>query len=390
MSMVPANSGYTPQVSVLMAVYNTEAFLSRAIESILCQTITDLELIIVEDCATDNSPAIISDWAARDPRIKTIRNEQNLGLSKSLNRGLSLARGAFITRQDSDDYSLPERLTTQLHFLESWPDVGAVGTTILFVDDKDELMGTDHFPTENEVIQQTLPDMMCFCGPTLLIRRSQFETCGLYFDERFSGSDDYDLCLRLAEVTELGNVDEPLYAYRQHSHSMSHTRRYDLMFKKAAALEEAGRRRFAENPPDSFMLLIARDYQRAAVLAYASGQMAEAEASLQKALAVRPTLLAQAEPVATTLRRYLPTDGEQAISFVKGIFTDLLPSNQHLAKLRAHLLAELHMNEVFTGVNQHQPQRIDAHLWPGIRQNPRWLLNRGVAALAAKRLLRLT
>jgi hypothetical protein len=125
-------------------------------------------------------------------------------------------------------------------------------------------------------------------------------------------------------------------------------------------------------------------------LAYASGQTAVARTTLQQALAVRPTLLAQAEPVATNLRRYLPADGEQAIGFIKGIFAELLPPNQPLAKLRAHLLAELHMNEVFTGVSQQQPQRIEAHLWPGIRQNPRWLLNRGVAALAAKRLLRLT
>jgi hypothetical protein len=221
------------------------------------------------------------------------------------------------------------------------------------------------------------------------VRRQLFVEAGFYFDERFSGSEDYDFCLRLAEVTRLANLPQPLYFYRQHQNSVSRSQRYQQMFRKAAALEEAGRRRFANNLPNDFVSLVARDYLRAVVLAYASGQVEEAKAALRLSLSSRPTLLAKTEPLETILRRYLPEDGEQAITFVESIFANLLPQNQHLAKLQAHLLAELHMNELFSSVSQNQLQQIDAHLWSAIRLNPRWLLNRGVLSLAIRRLLRL-
>ena len=99
-----------PKVSVLMSVYNGERYLREAVESILNQTFTDFEFIIIDDGSTDSSRAILASFD--DPRIVLLQNETNIGLTRSLNEGLSLARGKYIARQDADDASLLERLET--------------------------------------------------------------------------------------------------------------------------------------------------------------------------------------------------------------------------------------------------------------------------------------
>lgn len=372
-----------------MAVYNTEAYLAQSIESVLNQTWQDLELIIVDDCSTDRGWAIISTYAAQDSRIITLRNAQNIGLSRSLNRGLEVARGEYITRQDSDDYSRSERIDTQIAFLKANPEVGALGTAVSMVDSKNGFLKVDTFPGGNAEIQDTLPDRMCFCGPTIMVKRQHFETAGLYFDERFSGSDDYDQCLRLAEVTNLANLPTPLYFYRQHNASMSHQKRYQLMYRKAGALQAAMQRRFGAHPDARFLALLGRDYLRAAVLAYLGGETGEAKKACQQALSFQPTLLDKSEPLAEILRRYTPQETvEQALAFSDGLFREVLPQTRPLARLRTSWLAELHMGEVFAGIEENQPQRVRAHLWPGIRHNPGWLLNRGVTVQAIKQLPR--
>ena len=117
----------SPLISVLMPVYNSEKYVAEAIESILCQTYKDFEFIIINDASTDSSLKIIAKYAKQDKRIKLINNKKNVKISASLNKGLSIAKGKYIARMDSDDISLPSRFELQTKFLADNPAVGIVG-----------------------------------------------------------------------------------------------------------------------------------------------------------------------------------------------------------------------------------------------------------------------
>src|SRR2546423_6687976 len=123
-----------PRVSVLMPVYDVAKYLREAIDSILGQTFTDFEFIIIDDASTDRSAEIINSY--NDPRIRFIQNEKNVGLIATLNRGLDLAYGEYLARMDQDDVSLPERLAKQVAFMETASDVAASGTWARDIDDK--------------------------------------------------------------------------------------------------------------------------------------------------------------------------------------------------------------------------------------------------------------
>src|SRR3989344_8977423 len=116
----------TPPITVLLSVYNDSRFLKSAIESILNQTFSDFEFLVINDASTDNTAEIINSFS--DPRLKTITNSHNLGLTKSLNIGLKEAQGKYIARLDADDISLPDRLKIQHDFMESHPDIALSGT----------------------------------------------------------------------------------------------------------------------------------------------------------------------------------------------------------------------------------------------------------------------
>ena len=117
-----------PKVAVLMSVYNGEKYLREAINSILSQTFNDFEFLIINDGSTDGTADILKSYT--DSRIKIINNEKNIGLTKSLNKGLKIAKGEYIARQDADDISMPERLKEEVAFLEIHKDYAVVGTFV--------------------------------------------------------------------------------------------------------------------------------------------------------------------------------------------------------------------------------------------------------------------
>jgi glycosyltransferase involved in cell wall biosynthesis len=121
-----------PQVTVLLCVWNGEPHLKAAVDSILAQTFHDFEFLIIDDASTDGTPKFLA--SLTDPRVRVVRNETNLGLTRSLNRGLKLARGELIARQDADDWSTPDRLELQLPFLRANPPVVAVGAQAQLID----------------------------------------------------------------------------------------------------------------------------------------------------------------------------------------------------------------------------------------------------------------
>ena len=125
-------SDAVPAISVVMSVYNGEQFVAQSIESVLRQTFPGFELLIVNDASTDRTREIVTSF--RDPRIRIVDNPSNVGLTRSLNRGLALARGRFVARQDADDLSLPTRLAEQLAFMRANPGVALVGTQARVMD----------------------------------------------------------------------------------------------------------------------------------------------------------------------------------------------------------------------------------------------------------------
>ncbi|MCX6985035.1 MAG: glycosyltransferase [Lentisphaerae bacterium] len=205
----------TPKVTVLMAVYNGERFLRDAVESILTQTFPDFEFVIVNDGSTDNSRNILLSY--QDPRIKIIENDRNIGLVKSLNRGLAVARGDYVARQDADDISLSTRLEKQIAFLETHTDVAILGTQAENIDSKGNLYSRSdsHRACGELAIRWQLLFENPFVHTSVMFRKDLVSRHGGY-DESFTRSEDIELWSRLAYEYGVFNLNEVLVRYRVH------------------------------------------------------------------------------------------------------------------------------------------------------------------------------
>ena len=212
-----------PKVSVVMSVYNGERYLRQAVDSILNQTFTDFEFIIVDDGSTDDTPAFLDSYT--DPRIVRLKNNACIGLTRSLNRGLVVAQGAYIARQDADDISLPARLEQQVKFLDSHPTVGLVGTRREEIDEQGRTLVVRELPCDDLYIRAWLLWRVPFTHGSILARSSLLRLLGGY-REVFDTTQDYDLWLRLAECTQLANLPEGLYRYRIHEERIG-SRKHD-------------------------------------------------------------------------------------------------------------------------------------------------------------------
>lgn len=213
-----------PKVSVLMPVYKGDEYLSEAVDSILNQTFTDFEFIIICDDPTEKTRQILDKYEQSDSRIKVYYQERE-GLVNSLNRGCSLARGEYIARMDADDISLPERFEKQSKFLDSNQCVGVLGTDIRFID----CYGNPHpdvhppyIPTEPNVIQWYLMFYCCIQHPTVMFRKSVYDQMGGY-SNNFLHAEDYEFWLRISPRIIISNLDDVLVHLRIHANSVSRT-----------------------------------------------------------------------------------------------------------------------------------------------------------------------
>jgi glycosyltransferase involved in cell wall biosynthesis len=371
-----------PSISVVMAVYNGAEFLPQAVESILAQTHRDLEFIVVDDGSVDGTWEILNRYAASDGRLVLLRSPINEGVVRALNQGLDRSRGMVIARQDADDISHPQRLERQLEFLKSHPDHGLVAAVPQAISREGAPMDRPGWDgADNEEIQNKLLDYMCLCGPTITVRRECLQAAGFYFSEGLDASEDYDLCLRLAEVTKLASLGGPLYFYRQHGDSASSSRAHQQMYNKAVALERALGRRYGKSAPAEHIRTVARDYVHAALIGFVREDLAFARMALQRALDAYPRILHAAEPLEGLVRAYTPRDSvDRALEYTTSLFDDLLPPYRRMRRMRSRLLSDLHMAEVFEGARRGDVERARGHLGPGIRYRPGWLLNRGVVA----------
>lgn len=208
-----------PQVTVLMAVFNGEAYLRRAVESVLSQTFEDFEFLIVEDGSTDSSPQILSSFD--DPRVHVISNGRNIGLAASLNVGLRISRGQFIARMDADDICTPGRLEKQVDVMRVNPRLAFVGSGYRMIDADGETVGTKITALDEFQLRWVALFHTPIAHPTTLVRRSVLSEYDLIYDERYRSAQDYDFWLRILDHGEGSVLRDVLLDYRCHDDSIS-------------------------------------------------------------------------------------------------------------------------------------------------------------------------
>lgn len=211
-----------PLVSVVMPLLRPHVvYFPQAVESILHQTLSDFELVIVED----PSPVRGSDYLARhaDPRIRHIIQPERTSLTRQLNRGLAESRGGLIARMDADDIAEPDRLRRQVEFLRTHPDVGIVGTHVVTIDGSGAVIGRYTHPADHDGIVALLRRKCALVHPTVMGRREVFLDAGGYKLDILC--EDYELWCRLASLgVRIANIPEPLLRYRRHGGNASSTR----------------------------------------------------------------------------------------------------------------------------------------------------------------------
>jgi len=209
-------------ISVVMSNYNTEdAYLRTAIESVLNQTYENFEFIIVDDCSTNNSLEIIKSY--KDERIIVLENEKNIGITKSLNRGLKIAKGEFVARMDADDICLPERFEKKVEFLSRNPEYIACGTAI-------EIVGGNK---EGKIIHRNIPDIETFriyllfgnypniAHPTAMFNHLLLKKYNIEYDERYPLAQDYKMWVNCSKYAPCYNLEDVLFRYRLHNAAVS-------------------------------------------------------------------------------------------------------------------------------------------------------------------------
>lgn len=199
-----------------MSVYNAAEFLIDSVESVLNQTFSDFEFIIIDDKSTDNSLVILK--SITDPRIVLIENEENQGLTRNLNNGIRLAKGNYLARMDADDISLLNRFERQIQFLDENTEIAMCGTQIMEFGNRFEL---SNYSLSYDKIKFELLKQNCFAHPTVMWRRLDFIKYNLFYDESFVIAQDYELWTRVVEKLKVINLNEALLKYRVHANQIS-------------------------------------------------------------------------------------------------------------------------------------------------------------------------
>jgi glycosyltransferase involved in cell wall biosynthesis len=234
------SQGATPLVSVLVATHNAETTLQQAVRSVLRQTVSELEVLVVDDGSSDGTPALLA--AVDDPRLTVITNDANLGLARSLNVGLAHARGRYVARLDADDVAMRDRLELQLAALRERPGLAVLGTAVMEIDG-DGAPGVLHVPPTGDAgVRWHALFSSPFFHPTVIVDRHALERHELRYDEQLAESEDYDLWARLLELEPGDNLAEPLVLRRVHPGQAS-KRRPELQrsIQRAVALRTIAR-----------------------------------------------------------------------------------------------------------------------------------------------------
>lgn len=239
----------TPLISVLMPVHNTEPFIAQAIESILNQSFSNFELIIVDDGSSDNSLAIANTYKDSDRRVK-VYSQDNQGISKTRNYLLSLAKSEYLAWMDSDDVSRSLRLEKQYDCFQKDTNLVAIGSRALMIDEQNLPICVWETPLQHKEIDRWHIEGKggAVIFGSAMMRTNVVKDLG-GFDVDLIGAEDLSLFLQLAELGKLKNLDDVLYQYRQHIESISHKRKDKILIDKKAVIDKAYMRRGLKEKP---------------------------------------------------------------------------------------------------------------------------------------------
>jgi len=245
-----------PVVSVVMPVRNGERWLPEAIASIRAQTLTDYELIAVDDGSSDETPGLLARAAQQDARIRVIRLAP-AGLVTALNNGIAASQGRYIARLDADDRACSGRLQRQADFLSAHPETGLLGSWADIIDERGEVTGRLQPPTSSPALVSMLVRQNPFVHSSIMVPKAVLQRVGGY-RPAFAAAEDYDLWLRIAETATIANLPEYLVQYRRHGGGVTDRSRLRALFSVRLAQQAALVRRAGQDdtvsswdkPPD--------------------------------------------------------------------------------------------------------------------------------------------
>jgi glycosyltransferase involved in cell wall biosynthesis/GT2 family glycosyltransferase len=230
----------SPLVSVLVSAHDAARYLRLALASVLRQTLSDLELIVVDDGSADGTGEILD--AIDDPRLVVLRNDERIGLAASLNRALDAASGRYVARHDADDVALPHRLERQVAHLRANPRFAIVGSAVLELDASGTPVDLHLMPSGPLEVRWASLFSSPFFHPSVLVDRELLAREGLRYEPGFLESEDYELWTRVLRFGEGDNIQQPLVLYRVHATQASQARRdLQLEFQRRVALGEIAR-----------------------------------------------------------------------------------------------------------------------------------------------------
>ena len=201
----------SPHLSILMGVFNESLRIRRSIDSILAQTFTEWELIVMDDNSTDATFSILQRYAEQDQRNKVFKNAENIGVFASMNAALVRSVAPLIARMDGDDEMLPNKLKVQMDFMSEHPEIGVLGSGAFFVDSSGAALKTVTFPETHAEIAAVMPYSNPIINPSVVMRRSLL--ADKFYAEKIRRAGDYELWSRLIKVTQFHNLPTPLIRY---------------------------------------------------------------------------------------------------------------------------------------------------------------------------------
>ena len=231
-------SQISPKVTVGIPVYRGQAYIREAIDSVIKQTYRNWELLIVDDATPDSSVDIIK--SISDPRIRLLRNAENLGLVATRNRILSEASGDFLAWLDQDDLASPHRLATQVGFLKINPQISICGSFTHTIQQSEEPPDWSHletFPKHHNAIRAALPFLNPMACNTIMMRLRDIKKLKFEFRSEMGNSLDYDFWSRVSDLVHLENIGEPLGTYRIHPRQTSRGAELRVMQDQALTVQ---------------------------------------------------------------------------------------------------------------------------------------------------------
>ncbi len=204
-------------ISIIMPVYNNSIYLNESIESVLNQTFENFELIIIDDGSIDNTIHILEYYKKLDERVKIFRNQKNIGIAKSLNKGISLSNGKYIARIDSDDTWESDKLKKQINYLKKKPDIVLLGSNAIYINEKGEIIKNKNNPIyfSDNKIRKNILKYNLFCHSSVIFQKDHVKKLG-YYNEKYPNTEDYELWLRIIKSYKAEILPDKLVRYRIH------------------------------------------------------------------------------------------------------------------------------------------------------------------------------